>query len=123
MVVDFERSIKKCVNVFRTPSYVVYCHDFPPVESSVDKEYLWDTLGTLGWKLMSHAYDPDYVPSSSGMEENRSIMFNFLEEEVSLAQSVFDLLKARRQPRKNPCCALQTIVSVILRCFTWRKRA
>ncbi len=90
-----------CGNFMYLAYYIIHCHDFFPVESSVDKEYLWDALGILGWRLMRLAYDTDYVPVSSGMVEIRSTMFNLLEEEVSLAQSVFDSRKVRRQPRKS----------------------
>ena len=81
--------------------YVIHCHDFFPVESGVDKEYLWDAFGILGWKLLRLAYDTDYASASLSADEIRSIMFNLLEEEVSLAQSMFESRKARRQPRKS----------------------
>lgn len=90
-----------CGNFMYLVFYEVHCQDFFPVESSADKEYLYDAIGILGWKLMRLAYDTEYVPASSSVDEIRSTLSKFLEEEVSLAQSMFDSRKARRQPRKS----------------------
>jgi len=90
-----------CGNFMYLVFYELRCQEFFPVESSVDKEYLYDAIGILGWKLMRLGYDTDYVPESSGMDKIRTTMFNLLDEEISLAQSLFDSRKARRQPRKS----------------------
>lgn len=90
-----------CGNFMYLVFYKVRCQDFFPVENSVDKEYLFDAIGVLGWKFMRLGFDTDFAPASSGMDDIRKTMFELLEEEVSLAQSMFDSRKARRQPRKS----------------------
>lgn len=90
-----------CGNFMYLVFYEVHCQDFFPVESSADKEYLYDAIGILGWKLMRLAYDTDYVPASSSVDDIRRTMFKLLEEEIALAQSMFDSRKARRQPRRS----------------------
>lgn len=83
------------------PFYILKVQDFFPVETDADKVYVWDAVGILGLKLMRLAYDADYFPASSGMDEIRDGMMNLLDEEVSYARTLAASRKSVCRQRKS----------------------
>lgn len=71
------------------------------VESEELQNYMRDTLGLLGLKLMRLSYDTDYVAASTSLPELQSMFRNLIEEEVNRAKSNFNSRKAKMQQRKS----------------------
>ncbi len=101
-----------CGIVIYLPFHILKVQAFSPVKTDADKVYVWDVIGIMGSKLMRLAYNTDYFPASSGMDEICDGMMNLLDEEESNAWAPVASRKSVHQQRKSSmlcvanCCVI-----------------
>ena len=72
----------------------------PGAEKKEAREYIRDSMGVLGLKLMRLCYDTEYVPEDTSFKD-LEVLFNALvDEEVTRAYALSPS-KRRVQPRKS----------------------
>jgi hypothetical protein len=72
----------------------------PGAENKKAREYIRDSMGLLGLKLMRMSYDTEYVPESTNLTE-LTLLFNALVDEELMQAYVSSGPKRRVQPRKS----------------------
>jgi hypothetical protein len=79
-------------------------HSFP-IQNQESKEYVQDTMGLLGLKMMRFSLDSNPNSDSLSFDENKLMFEEMLQEEVSNAYKVFAgqrrKSKHKMQPRKS----------------------
>ena len=71
----------------------------PGAEKKEAREYIRDSMGVLGLKLMRLCYDTEYVPEDTSFKD-LEVLFNALVDE-ELTQAYASSTSKRRVPRKS----------------------
>ena len=95
--------------------------DTLPVNSEDDREFIRDTMGALGLKMIRVCYDNDFCTEISRSVEVRRVFMSLLEEEVaSIAQSRSPGLQPRRLSSLRASNRRVSDASLTLMAFTSR---